>query len=183
MGLNQRFSGRRFRHRFKLIWNGGLCFLRGVVSGTHWPIRVRSDWERTDHFSLKEISENFDTFSSSSFKSFKNFHSSSMAPKRRAGKEVATSVTEGHSPPPVIERPIAGKGLPILIRDCRLSFKADIWLSLDEPKNDQIMICYSLGNSVPWISLAFLNGSPRTEEFFFKLSGEAIPFKHDWKGP
>jgi len=55
-----------------------------------------------------------------------------MAPKRRAGKEVATSAVEGPSPPPVIERPIAGKGLPILIRDCHFSFKADVWLSLDE---------------------------------------------------
>jgi len=40
-----------------------------------------------------------------------------MAPKRRAGKEVATSATEGPSPPPVIERPIAGKELSLLIRE------------------------------------------------------------------
>ena len=65
-----------------------------------------------------------------------------MAPKRRAGKEVATSAAEGPSPPPVIERPIAGRDLSLSIRDCRLSFKADVWLSLDEPKNDQIMIWY-----------------------------------------
>jgi len=57
-----------------------------------------------------------------------------MAPKRRAGKEVATSVAEVSSPPSVIERPIAGRKLSLSIRDCRLSFKADVWLSLDEPK-------------------------------------------------
>jgi len=61
-----------------------------------------------------------------------------MAPKRRAGKEVATSAAEGPSPPLVIERPIAGRELSLLIRDCRLSLKADVWLSLDEPKNDQL---------------------------------------------
>ena len=61
-----------------------------------------------------------------------------MAPKRRAGKEVATSAAEDPSPPPVIERPIAGRELFLLIRDCRLSLKVDVWLSLDEPKNDQL---------------------------------------------
>ena len=61
-----------------------------------------------------------------------------MAPKRRAGKEAATSATEGPSPPLVIERPIAGRKLSLSIRDYRLSFKADVWLSLDEPKNDQL---------------------------------------------
>ena len=40
-----------------------------------------------------------------------------MAPKRRAGKEVATSAAEGPSPPPVIERPIAGRDLSLSIRD------------------------------------------------------------------
>ena len=83
---------------------------------------------------------------------------------------------EGPSPPPVIERPIAGRELFLSIRDCRLSFKADVWLSLDEPKKK--MITYDLmllGNLVPWISLDFLIKNPRTEESFFKLPGEAIP--------
>ena len=64
-----------------------------------------------------------------------------MAPKRRAGKEVATSAAEGPSPLPVIERPVAGKGLPLLIR-------ADIWLSLDESRaieHDLLL----LGNPFP----------------------------------
>ena len=52
--------------------------------------------------------------------------------------KVATSAAEGPSPPPVIERPIVGRDLSLLIRDCRLSFKADFWLSLDKPKNDQL---------------------------------------------
>jgi len=43
-----------------------------------------------------------------------------MAPKRRAGKEVATSAAEG-PPPPVIERPVTGKGFSYLIRDRGLS--------------------------------------------------------------
>ena len=57
-----------------------------------------------------------------------------MAPKRRAGKEVATSAAEGPSPPPVIERPIPGRDLSLLIRDFPLSFKANFWLSFDEPR-------------------------------------------------
>ena len=61
-----------------------------------------------------------------------------MAPKRRVGKEVATSAAEGPSPPPVIERPIVGRELSLSIRDCRLSLKASFWLTLDEPKNDQL---------------------------------------------
>ena len=71
-----------------------------------------------------------------------------MAPKRRAGKEVAISVAEGPSPPPVIERPIASRKLSLLIRDCRFSFKADVWLSLDESKtiNHDLLL---LGNSIP----------------------------------
>jgi len=92
--------------------------------------------------------ENFDSFSSSFlFKKFENFHSSSMAPKRRAGKEVATSVAEGPSPPSVIERPITSGELFLLVRDCHLSFKADAWLSLDESgtiKHDLLL----LGNSI-----------------------------------
>ena len=58
-------------------------------------------------------------------------------PRDEREKEVAISATEGPSPP-VIERPIAGRDLSLLIKDCRLSFKADFWLSLDEPKNDQL---------------------------------------------
>ena len=46
-----------------------------------------------------------------------------MAPKRRAGKVVATSTTEGPSPPPVIERPIAGRDLSLLLRDFHLFLK------------------------------------------------------------
>ena len=61
-----------------------------------------------------------------------------MAPKIRAGKEVATSAAEGPSPPPIVERPIAGRELSLSIRDCSLSLKADVWLSLDESKNDQL---------------------------------------------
>jgi len=57
-----------------------------------------------------------------------------MAPKRRAEKEVATSTTEGSSPPPVIERPIASRDLSLLIRDFHLSFKANFWLSSDESR-------------------------------------------------
>ena len=70
-----------------------------------------------------------------------------MAPKRRAGKEVATSATEGPSPP-VNERPIAGRDLSLLIRDCHLSFKADFWLSLDESRtiNHDLVI---LGSLIP----------------------------------
>ena len=70
-----------------------------------------------------------------------------MAPKRRAGKEVATSAMEGPYPPPVIERPIAGRDLSLLIRDFHLSFKADFWLSLDESKtiNHDLVI---LGSSI-----------------------------------
>ena len=64
-----------------------------------------------------------------------------MDPKRRAKKEVATSAAEGPSPPPIVERPIDGRELSLSIRDCRLSFKADVWLSLDEPKK---MINYDL---------------------------------------
>ena len=64
-----------------------------------------------------------------------------MAPKRRAGKEVATSAAEGPSPPPVIERPIIGKGLPILIR-------VDIWLSLDESRTIEHDLLL-LGNPFP----------------------------------
>jgi len=45
-----------------------------------------------------------------------------MAPKRRAGKEVATSAAEG-VPPPVIERPVAGKELSDLIREWSPSFE------------------------------------------------------------
>jgi len=71
-----------------------------------------------------------------------------MAPKSRAGKEVATSAKGGPSPPPVIERPIAGRKLSLLIRDCHLSFKADSWLSLNESRaiNYTLML---LGNLVP----------------------------------
>jgi len=71
-----------------------------------------------------------------------------MAPKRRAGKEVATSTTEGPSPPPVIERPIAGRDLSLLIRDFHLSFKANFWLSFDESRaiNHDLVI---LGSSIP----------------------------------
>ena len=89
-----------------------------------------------------------------------------MAPKRRAEKELATSATEGSSPPPVIERPITGKGLPLLIR-------ADIWLSLDESRmieHDLIL----LGNPFPCISLIFSDGDLRTEQFLSKLLYEAI---------
>ena len=86
---------------------------------------------------------------------------------------MATSATEGPPPPSVIERPIAGKRFPILIRDCHLSFKADVWLSLDESRmieHDLIL----LGNPFPCISLIFSDGDLRTEQFFFKLLGEAI---------
>jgi len=70
-----------------------------------------------------------------------------MAPKRQAGKEVATSTTEGPSPPPVIERPIAGRDFSLLIRDFHLSFKADFWLTSDEPRtiNHDLVI---LGSSI-----------------------------------
>jgi len=71
-----------------------------------------------------------------------------MAPKRRAGKEVAISTTEGPSPPSVIERPIAGRDLSLLFRDFHLSFKANFWLSFDEPItiNHDLVI---LGSSIP----------------------------------
>jgi len=49
-----------------------------------------------------------------------------MAPKRRAGKEVATSAAEG-PPPSVIERPVVGKRLSLLIRDCDLSLLKPIF--------------------------------------------------------
>jgi len=39
-----------------------------------------------------------------------------MAPKRRAGKEAATSTTEAPSPPPVIERPIAGSDFYLFLK-------------------------------------------------------------------
>ena len=71
-----------------------------------------------------------------------------MAPKRRAGKEVATSTTEGPSPPPVIEQPIASRDLSLLIRDFHLSFKVDFWLSSDVPRtiNHDLVI---LRSSIP----------------------------------
>ena len=71
-----------------------------------------------------------------------------MAPKRRVGKEVATSATEGPSPPPVIERPIAGRDLSLLIRDFHLSFKANFWLSSDESRAINYDLMF-LGNLVP----------------------------------
>jgi len=70
-----------------------------------------------------------------------------MAPKRRAGKEVATSAAEGPSPPPV-EQPIAGRELSLLIRDCHLSFEADSWLSLNESRAIDYNLIL-LGNLVP----------------------------------
>ena len=72
-----------------------------------------------------------------------------MAPKRRAGKEVATSTTEGPSPLPVIERPIAGRDLSLLIRDCRLPFKADFWLSLDKIQHENNHGLMILGSPIP----------------------------------
>ena len=57
---------------------------------------------------------------------------------------MTTSAAEGPSPPPLNKRPIAGKGLPLLIRDGRLSFKADIWLSLDEPRKIEHDLILSL---------------------------------------
>ena len=88
------------------IWNGGPCPFRGIVSGADWPIKARSGWERTD-LSFRELLTlllplSFTLYS----ESFENFCSSSMAPKRRAGKEVTTSATEGPPPSSVIERPI-----------------------------------------------------------------------------
>ena len=61
---------------------------------------------------------------------------------------MATSAAEGPAPPLVIERPIAGKGLSLLIRDCRLYFKADIWLSLDESRTIEYDLLL-LGNPFP----------------------------------
>ena len=65
-----------------------------------------------------------------------------------------------------------------------------LWMN---PKNDQLRSVILMEFN-PWIFLTFLIGNPRTEEFFFKLPGEAItwvvfillnnrmrscPFKHD----
>jgi len=51
-----------------------------------------------------------------------------MAPKRRAGKEAATSAMEAPSPSLVIERPIAGREFSLLFRDFSSLFEAIYWL-------------------------------------------------------
>ena len=97
-----------------------------------------------------------------------------MAPKRREGKEVAISTTEGPSPPPVIEQPIAGRDFSLLIRDFHFSFKADFWLSSDEPRaiNHDLVI---LGSWIPWISLDFLTGNLRIEKSLLQASRRSYP--------
>jgi len=97
-----------------------------------------------------------------------------MAPKRWEGKEVATSTTEGPSPPPVIERPIAGRDLSLLFRDFHLFFKANSWLFHDESRTIHCDPVIS-GSSNPLISLDFLIGNLRTEgvssrSFYAKLT-------------
>ena len=92
-----------------------------------------------------------------------------MAPKRQAGKEVATSTTEGPSPPPVIEQPIAGRDLSLLFKEFHLFFKANSWLFHDESRMIHCGPVIS-GSSSPLISLDFSVGNLRTEGFLLQAS-------------
>ena len=171
MGLNQRFSGRRFRRCFKLIWNGGLCSLRGVDSGAHWPIKARSGWERRHHFSLK-FSRALDSSSSSSFK---NPRTSSVL------QWLPRDEREKRSQPPqrrVLLLRSSNDQSPVGIfpfwSEIFISLKADFWLSLDESRmiNHDLVI---LGSLIPWISLDFLTGNIRTEGSLLQASRRSYP--------
>ena len=65
---------------------------------------------------------------SSSFEISKNFLQVLEAPKQRAGKKVTTSAMTP-SPPPTIERPIAGRGFSLFLEIFFISFEAKFWLS------------------------------------------------------
>jgi len=72
-----------------------------------------------------------------------------MAPKRRAGKEAATSAMEAPSPPPIIEHPIESREFS-LFREFHLFFEAILWLFHGESRvihHDPVI----LGNCTPLI--------------------------------
>ena len=80
-----------------------------------------------------------------------------MAPKRRAGKEAATSATEGPPPPSVIERPIVGRDFSLLLRDFHLFLK---------PISGYFMMNF-LGDLIP---LNFSTENLGTERFLLQAS-------------
>jgi len=85
-----------------------------------------------------------------------------MAPKRGAGKEVATFKMEGPSPPLVIKRPIAGRDFSLLVRVFFISlFGANFWLFHDESRTIHCDLVIS-GSSSPLI-------------FFGDFLGDLIP--------